>query len=127
MLSKLSFDHKDPCGQKDGTVFSPMIVSSVAGIEYHPILKLGVLRLLYLCHPDMSGTIALFKRIDKNVERVAVFSGSCLDLFYELKDGEWRCVDCDHSKRNRELGQQWLDEFLAKKQTAIDAYEREAA
>ena len=39
---------------------------------------------------DMTGCIALFKRIDPNVKIIETFSGRRADVRYVKQDGKWR-------------------------------------
>ena len=65
----------------------------VESLVYNFKTQIGTLNLLENNSCDMSGCIALFKKIDEGVKRIETFAGSALDITYILSGSGWRAYD----------------------------------
>lgn len=74
------------------------IRATVTNITYKPKHRIGHLRLAHSHVPDMSGTIALFTRIDPHVKRIRVYDGRHLNTEYAHVNGKWTCTYLDNTR-----------------------------
>ena len=63
--------------------------TNVIKLEYDFANRVGTLYMPELCCTDMTGTIALFKRIDPEVEEIHTISGEKPDVIYVGKKNQW--------------------------------------
>jgi hypothetical protein len=90
MADKEDIPSFGPRDQKRGASWSELLVCFAEAVEYHPALRLGVLRLPKGSCCDMSGCIELFRRLDPDVRRIETFSGDVRDTRYERDgNGKW--------------------------------------
>jgi hypothetical protein len=71
------------------------LMTTVHRIEYDPARKLGRVLMAPGCCVDMSGTIALFERIDPDIRTIETFAGNETDTSYHRVNGHWRSYGAD--------------------------------
>src|SRR5262245_26247789 len=69
------------------------LATELTGLEYDFKAHTGRLHMAAACSCDMRGCIALFQRIDPEVQRIEAFAGGVPDIIYHIVDGDWR-GDC---------------------------------
>jgi len=73
-----------------GAVFHEGMVTAVRSIMYDFPRRSGMVWMPDLCAADMTGTIALFERIDPHVEFIITMAGEQENARYIKSGGVWR-------------------------------------
>jgi hypothetical protein len=82
-----------PHREADGRVYDAGLQCSLKRLEYNPETRIGMLWLGDGECTDMSGAIAVFQRIDPEVQTIVTWSGCKQDTAYHRTvAGAWRAV-----------------------------------
>jgi hypothetical protein len=79
-------------GKAGKPVWLDELGANVLRLEYDFTARIGRVYMPAYCCGDMSGTIALFKRIDPGCHQVDTFAGARTDVCYQLIDGKWEAL-----------------------------------
>lgn len=79
-----------PAHDEPAAVWREDLKTSVTKLAYDFAARTGTLSLPPLCCTDMTGAIALFQRIDPQVEQIETFAGGQRDTTYALVFGQWQ-------------------------------------
>lgn len=71
------------------TIYLPELMCEVHSLTYDFTSRTGTLIMAQGNATDMAGAIALFERIDPNVQYIATFAGSIPDTRYVLRGSQW--------------------------------------